>query len=262
MLEGLHTISTTSFHPIIGFTELALDETSKGTLLEDSLQEVYSAGKRAKDLVKQILAFARQSDEKISPIQPRVIVKEVLNFIRSTIPTTIEIQENIKSESLILGNATQVHQVLMNLCTNAAYAMEDSGGTLNLSLKDVFVDKEKLSIGMKPGDYFEVKVSDTGTGIAPEIIDSIFEPYFTTKAHGEGTGIGLAMVHGVVESYGGKITVRQSSGKRNDLYNLSAHYQKAIRPRCNMYQRSCRPGRNAFCLWTMKPHRQNGQSDS
>jgi signal transduction histidine kinase len=198
---------------IIGFTELALDETSKGTLLEDSLQEVYSAGKRAKDLVKQILAFARQSDEKMGPIQPRVIVKEVLNFIRSTIPTTIEIQENIESESLILGNATQVHQVLMNLCTNAAYAMEDSGGTLNLSLKDVFVDKEKLSIGMKPGDYVEIKVVDTGTGIPPEIIDSIFEPYFTTKAHGEGTGIGLAMVQGVVESYGGKIAVDSQMGK-------------------------------------------------
>ena len=198
---------------IIGFTELALDEASKGTLLEDSLQEVYSAGKRAKELVKQILAFARQLDEKMSPIQPRVIVKEVLNFIRSTIPTTIEIQENIKSESLIFGNSTQVHQVLMNLCTNAAYAMEDSGGTLNLSLKDVFVDKEKLSIGMKPGDYVEIKVADTGTGIPPDIIDSIFEPYFTTKTPGEGTGIGLALVQGVVESYGGKITVDSQMGK-------------------------------------------------
>ena len=140
-------------------------------------------------------------------------MKEVLNFIRSTIPTIIEIQEDIKSESLILGNATQVHQVLMNLCTNAAYAMEDSGGTLNISLKDVFVDKNKLSIGMKPGDYVEIKVADTGTGIPPDIIDSIFEPYFTTKAHGEGTGIGLAMVHGVVESYGGQISVESQLGK-------------------------------------------------
>ena len=85
----------------------------------------------------------------------------------------------------------------MNLCTNAAYAMEDSGGALNLTIKDVFVDKDKLSIGMKPGDYVEIKVADTGTGIPPDIIDSIFEPYFTTKAHGEGTGIGLAMVQGV-----------------------------------------------------------------
>lgn len=198
---------------VIGFTELALDEAEKGTLIEDSLQEVYEGGKRAKELVKQILAFARQSDEKISPIQPRVLVREVLNFIRSTIPTTIEIRENIKSESVILGNATQVHQVLMNLCTNAAYAMEDSGGTLNISLKDVFIDKEKLSIDMKPGDYVEIKVVDTGTGIPPDKIDSIFEPYFTTKPQGEGTGIGLAMVQGVVESYGGKIAVKSQMGK-------------------------------------------------
>ena len=198
---------------IIGFTELALDDASEGTLLEDSLQEVYSAGKRAKGLVKHILAFARQSDEKRSPIQPIAIVKEVIDFIRSTIPTTIEIQDDIKSESLILGNSTQVHQILMNLCTNAAYAMEDSGGTLHLSMKDVFIDKEKLSIGIKTGDYIEIMVSDTGTGIAPEIIDSIFEPYFTTKAQGEGTGMGLAMVQGIVESYGGSINVESRLGK-------------------------------------------------
>ena len=199
---------------IIGFTELALDEASKGTVLEDSLQEVYSAGKRAKDLVKQILAFARQSDEKISPIQPSVIVKEVLKFYpfhhthhnRNPARTS-------KANLLIMGNATQIHQVLMNLCTNAAHAMEDSGGILKVSLKDVVIDKEDLSIGMKPGDYVEIKVSDTGAGIAPEIIDSIFEPYFTTKGPGEGTGMGLAMVQGVVESYGGKITVDSQLGK-------------------------------------------------
>jgi PAS domain S-box-containing protein len=191
---------------IIGFTELALDEASKGTTLEDSLQEVYSAGKRAKDLVKQILAFARQSEEKRSPVKPSVVAKEILKFIRSTIPTTIKIQQDIESDALIMGNATQVHQVLMNLCTNAAYAMDDSGGVLSVSLKDVVLDKG-LVAGMRPGDYVEIKVSDTGVGITPESIDKIFEPYFTTKGPGEGTGMGLAMVQGVVESYGGKITV-------------------------------------------------------
>ena len=191
---------------IIGFTELALDEIPKGAPIEDSLQEVYSAGKRAKDLVKQILAFARQSDEKRSPTQPGMIAKEVLKFIRSTIPTTIEIRENIESESLVLGNATQVHQVLMNLCTNAAQAMEESGGVLDVSLKDLFLDKDNSPVRMSQGNYIEIKVSDTGVGIAPEIIGSIFEPYFTTKGPGEGTGMGLAMVQGVIESYGGKIT--------------------------------------------------------
>jgi PAS domain S-box-containing protein len=198
---------------IIGFTELSLDEVKKDSNLEDNLQEVYSAGKRAKELVNHILAFARQSDKKRSPIQPGMLAKEALQFIRSTIPTSIEIRENIQSESLIMANATQVHQVLMNLCTNAAQTMEESGGVLSVSLKDVDIDKEKLSIGMKSGDYIEIKVSDTGSGIAPEIIESIFEPYFTTKGPGEGTGMGLAMVQGVVETYGGKITVNSQVGK-------------------------------------------------
>ncbi len=192
---------------IIGFTELALDETPKGTLAEDSLQEVYSAGKRAKDLVQQILTFARQSDEKRTPLLPSKIAREVLKFIRPTIPTTIEIQQNLDSESWITGNATRVYQVLMNLCTNAAHAMEDSGGVLTVSMKDLSFDKENSPIGMKAGDYVEIKVSDTGSGIAPEIIDSIFEPYFTTKEPGEGTGMGLAIVRGVIESYDGKISV-------------------------------------------------------
>jgi PAS domain S-box-containing protein len=198
---------------IIGFTELALDETEKGTTIEDSLQEVYTAGKRAKDLVRQILAFARQSDEQRAPIRPSKIALEVLSFIRSTIPATIEIRQNIESESLINGNATQVHQVLMNLCTNAAHAMEDSGGILETTIRDIFVDNEKTAIGMRQGDYAEIKVSDTGVGIPSDIIDSIFEPYFTTKDPGEGTGMGLAMVQGVIESYGGKITVDSQIGK-------------------------------------------------
>jgi signal transduction histidine kinase/CheY-like chemotaxis protein len=198
---------------IIGFTELALDEAPRGTILEDNLQEVYSAGKRARELVKQILAFARQSDEKLSPIQPSTLAKEVLQFIRSAIPTSIEIRKDIQSESLIMGNATQIHQVLMNLCTNAAHAMEESGGVLEVSLKDTMIDKKKLSIGMQPGDYIEIKVSDTGVGVAPEIADSIFDPYFTTKGPGEGTGMGLSVVHGVIDSYGGKITVDSQLGK-------------------------------------------------
>jgi signal transduction histidine kinase/CheY-like chemotaxis protein len=200
---------------ILGFAELALEDTQKGTTFEQSLQEIYSAGNRAKDLVKQILSFARQSDEKRSPIKPGKIVKEVLKFIRSVIPTTIEIRQDIGSDALIMGNATQIHQVVMNLCTNAAKAMEDAGGILGVSLKDVVIDKEASlgKIGLKQGDYIEIKVSDTGVGIAPEIIGSIFDPYFTTKEPGQGTGMGLAIAHGVVESYSGKIAVDSRLGK-------------------------------------------------
>lgn len=200
---------------IIGFTELSLDDVEKGTHIEDNLQEVYTAGKRAKNLVKQILAFARQSDEKRKPIQVDLIVKEVLQFIRSSIPTTIEIKQNIKSESLIIGNSTQIHQVIMNLCTNAAHAMEDLGGTLEVSLKDITVNKSTnwKQLDLKFGEYLEIKVADTGTGIQPENLKNVFLPYFTTKAPGEGTGMGLAMVHGIIESYGGKITVNSQLGK-------------------------------------------------
>jgi PAS domain S-box-containing protein len=219
---------------VIGFTELALDEVEKETTLEDSLQEVYAAGKRAKDLVKQILAFARQSDEKLKPIQVDLIVKEVLQFIRSSIPTTIEIKQNIESESLIIGNSTQIHQVLMNLFTNAAHAMEDEGGILEMSLKDVVVDSRKMADTkvIKPGDYIEIKVSDTGAGISPVILESIFDPYFTTKPPGEGTGMGLAMVHGIVESYGGEITVNSILGKGTvfTLYLPITRKRKVQRP--------------------------------
>ena len=196
---------------IIGFTELALDDVEKGTPLEDSLHEVYTAGNRAKELVKQILAFARQSDEEFKPIYPSTIAKEVLKLIRPSIPTSIEIRQNIESDSLIMGNATQVHQILMNLCTNAAYAMEAEGGVLDISMKDVMIDG--IAETETPGNYIEITVSDTGVGIAPDILDKIFEPYFTTKGPGEGTGMGLAMVHGIVESYGGRITVDSKPGQ-------------------------------------------------
>ena len=200
---------------IIGFTELALDDVHKGTLLEDNLQQVYTAGKRAKDLVKQILAFARQSDEQVKPIQVSMIAKEVLKLIRSSIPTTIQIQQRIQSDSLILGTPSQVHQLVMNLCTNAAQAMDKDGGLLGVVLADVQLsirDSEEHGY-LEPGDYLKLAVSDTGTGIATEMLDSIFEPFFTTKAPGEGTGMGLAVVHGIVVSYGGRIEVDSQIGR-------------------------------------------------
>lgn len=196
---------------ILGFTELALDDAEKQTMIEDNLQEVYTAAKRAKELVTQILAFARQSEEKLQPVQVDIIAKEVLQFIRSSIPTTIAIDSDIDSDSRIIANQTEVHQILMNLCTNAAHAMEKHGGTLFMSLKDVNSKEISTTItDLKPGSYLELRVSDTGRGIPPNIIGSIFEPYFTTKGPGEGTGMGLAMIQGIVDSYNGKIIVESS----------------------------------------------------
>ena len=198
---------------IIGFTEIALDEAPKGSLLDDSLQEIYAAGKRARDVVKQILAFARQSEEKKHPIQPGAIAKDVLTLIRSTLPATIDIRPTITSNSWIMGNATQIHQVLINLCTNAADAMERSGGVLRLTIQDMAVASKYPPAGIRQGNYIEIRVSDNGAGIAPDIMDAIFEPYFTTKAPGEGTGMGLAMAQGVIESHGGEISVESQLGK-------------------------------------------------
>ncbi|MGD8834346.1 MAG: PAS domain S-box protein [Desulfobacteraceae bacterium] len=199
---------------IIGFTELSLDDAKTGTLLEENLRELYSAGQRAKNLVWQILTFARQTDEERKPIQVGTITKEVLKFIRSTIPTSIEIKPNIGSDSLVMGNSTQIHQIIMNICTNAAHAMDETGGILEVGLKDVKINKASklFKKGLNTGNYLEIRVSDTGGGIPPNVIDSIFEPYFTTKAQGEGTGMGLSVVQGIVESCNGKITVESKPG--------------------------------------------------
>lgn len=200
---------------IIGYTELALDCVEKDSPLMGFLQEVDAAGARAKELVQQILTFARQSNEEIKPVQIDAIAKEALKFIRSSIPTSIEIRQNFKSASLVTGNATQIHQIFMNLCTNAAHVMEDRGGVLEVGMADVEMNSsspQTLS-DLKPGNYVKITISDTGTGIAPEIINSIFDPFFTTKGPGEGTGMGLAMVHGIVRKYGGQIFVESESGK-------------------------------------------------
>ena len=200
---------------VLGFTELALDGVDKENPIAEDLQEIYNAGLRAKDLVKQILTFARRSDEGRKPIKVDFIIKEVVKFIRSSIPTTIEIKHKIESESLIMGSSTQIHRVMMNLCTNASYAMEDEGGILEITMKDITVDTPSTSFHrqLKIGNYIEIKVSDTGVGIHPQDIKRIFEPYFTTKGPGEGSGMGLAMVHGIVETYGGKTFVESKLGK-------------------------------------------------
>jgi len=200
---------------IIGYTELAKNDAGSGSRMENYLEEVLAAGERAKQLVRQILTFARQTDEDAKPIQVSPIAREVIKFLRSSIPATIEIRSRIQSDALVLASVTQVHQVLMNLCTNAAHAMEKEGGVLSVDIRDFVIrdTAEIPGIDLNPGTYMQIRVSDTGTGIPPEIIDAIFDPYFTTKEVGKGTGMGLALVHGIVEGCGGKITVGSAPGK-------------------------------------------------
>lgn len=192
---------------IIGYAELTVAEMDRQGKAAGDIREIIMASQRAKELVNQILAFARQSDEVLGPVRVDKILDEVLRLIRSTIPSTIEITSQLHSQARIMGNDSQLHQVFMNLFTNAAHAMELSGGLLSVALVDRTVVRKKEDSSLNPGDYVEIKISDTGPGIAPDIIDLVFEPYFTTKAPGEGTGLGLSVVHGIVESYGGKISV-------------------------------------------------------
>ena len=202
---------------IIGYTQLALEDVGKGSLMESHLNEVHTAGMRATELVRQILTFARRVDTEFKPVKVSLIAKEVLKLLRSTIPADIAIQSEIQSESLVLGDVTQIHQVFLNLCTNAAQAMESEGGELRVRLRDVRLEKNVLNrhreMSIGPGDYLEITISDTGAGIAPEQVGRIFDPYFTTKELGRGTGMGLSTVHGIVKAYNGEIVVRSQLGE-------------------------------------------------
>jgi len=200
---------------IIGFTELSMLEIEEGSQLRENLEQVFRAGKRARDMVKQILAFSRQSEHERKPIAVNPIVKEALKMLRASLPTTIEIRQDIAENSPIIeADATQLHQVLMNLCTNAAHAMRAEGGILEVRVGRVDVASAATSphAELGPGVYLELIVRDTGHGIAKEHLSRIFDPYFSTKDKSEGTGLGLAVVEGIVKAHGGAITVESTVG--------------------------------------------------
>ena len=219
---------------IMGFTEISLEQVENDTDLYSNLQEVFRAGNRAKGLVKHILTFSRQTEKERKPVQVKLIAKEAIKFFRSSLPTTIDIRADIQSNSLVLGDPTQVHQILMNLCTNAGHAMQKNGGVLDVKLEDVELDVD-FTIAhpdMKPGAYINLVVRDTGCGIPSHVLDQIFDPFFTTKKTGEGTGMGLSVVHGIVGSYGGTITVKSEPGQGSTfnvyLPILEMHKEKEI----------------------------------
>jgi CheY-like chemotaxis protein len=199
----------------MGYTELALNQVEKDTALHRHLREVFHAGERAIDLVGQILTFSRQTEQERKPVQVNLIAKEALKFLRASLPTTIEIRQEIQSDSLVMADPTQIHQVIMNLCTNAEHAMRAKGGVLAVRLTDVELGDD-FAAGhpeLSAGNFLELTVRDSGQGIHPNIVDRIFDPFFTTKEKGEGTVMGLAVVHGIVGSYGGTITASSEPGK-------------------------------------------------
>jgi PAS domain S-box-containing protein len=200
---------------IIGYSELAMEDVSDPQKAKREIKEVLKAADRAKELAKHILTFSRKADVEYSPLSLRTVVKDTIKMLRSVIPTTIDIQQDLTDSGLIMSNPTQINQILMNLSTNASHAMDKTGGVLKISLKKVNINKdsEAHELNLHPGNYLILSVSDTGHGIPSEILERIFEPYFTTKDMGRGTGLGLSVVHGIVISHGGNIICKSTPGK-------------------------------------------------
>ncbi len=201
---------------IMGLIEMESLSAIEGSQSHARLAQALSTCCRARDLIKQILAFSRQSEQQRKPIELAPIMEDAVKMLRATIPTTIDIQFALQDgESVIFGDPTQIHQVIVNLCTNAAHAMRDTGGILKISLDHVEIDAIAAAehLDLQPGAYVRMVVGDTGHGMDRKTLNRIFEPFFTTKGHGEGAGIGLAVVHGIVKSHGGRIAAYSEIGK-------------------------------------------------
>jgi signal transduction histidine kinase len=207
---------------IIGYTEIAAIYAKDNRKVTESLAKVLKASERARDLVNQILSFSRQTKDERKPIEIGLIIKESLKLLRASLPTTIEIRHRIDvTDCVMKADPTQIHQVLMNLCTNAHHAMRGKGGVLEVALTAVQLDEEHVARfpELMPGGYIQLTVSDTGSGMDKKTLERIFDPYFTTKEKSEGTGLGLSVVHGIVKSHEGEIQVHSvpDSGTRFDI---------------------------------------------
>ena len=202
--------------PIMINTELTLDARREDGPTVHRLSQVLEAARRGQDMVKQVIAFAQHREQERRPVDITPVIRESLEFLRVSLPKSIRISERIESEfAMALADPTQLHQVLVNLGSNAAHAMREKGGVLEVGLAEVRLDQAAAAqyVDLAPGEYLRLTVKDTGHGMAPEVADRIFEPFFTTKKTGEGTGMGLAVVHGIVKSHGGTISVRSEPGK-------------------------------------------------
>ncbi len=206
---------------IMGYTQIAIDTVQDRPATRKHLQAILKATDRAVSLVKQILTFSRKTEHETQPVMPKIVIKEALKLLRASLPSTIEIRQNLRSDSVVLADPTQIHQIIMNLCTNAGHAMQKQGGRLEINLDDVTLDAETAEQypGLNPGKHVKLLISDTGNGISPEIIERIFDPFFTTKPHGEGTGLGLSVVHGIVQTCKGVINV-QSEKRQGTTFEI------------------------------------------
>ncbi len=221
--------------PVFGYTEMLLEDTPEEGPLRHGLTQIMAGAERARNLVQQILTVSRRQEQVTRPLQPHLIIKEVLNLTRSSLPATIKINQDIDSQSgMIMADPTQIHQIAMNLITNAFQAMADTGGELYITLKPVELKHSELKpvefnpAGMTPGSYICLTIKDTGPGIDKDIQERIFDPYFTTKEKGRGTGLGLSIVNGIVQSHRGQIQVFSQPGKGTEFKVFLPSIKKAI----------------------------------
>ena len=208
---------------IVGYAELYKTNRDDILKVDMFIREILNASRRARGLISQILTFSRQTEQEKIPIQPVHLITETMKLLRASLPASIsasiDIREVIESESLVMGDPTQLHQVIMNLCTNAAHAMSETGGALEVLLEDVDLDEEFVMVhpGIRPGPHVKLSVRDTGCGISMEDMERIFDPFFTTKPQGQGTGLGLSVVHGIINNMEGIITVKSEVGSGTEF---------------------------------------------
>ena len=216
---------------ILGYTELAKMELTDNNPTSSKLTEVLKAGNRAKELVRQILTLSRKTEQELIPVRVDVIIKEALRLLRASIPSTIDIIQEINTTlGTVMADPTQIHQIIMNLCTNSYQAMKEKGGSLCVSLEQKIIsqfDIEKNGYNIKAGDYLRLVISDTGAGITKAEMERIFEPYFTTKKIGKGTGLGLAVIDGIVKNINGLISVYSEVG-RGTTFHVFVPYNKMV----------------------------------
>lgn len=202
--------------PIIGYTEMSMDSLSDNPKVKSNLEQVLKASLRAKDLVQQILTFSRQGEQEFRPLALQTVIKEALKLLQATMPVSIEIQANLDRDCKpINGDPTQIHQVIINLASNAKDAMAEKGGILRINLEQMNLGTNDIPgyPGITPGTYLKLTIADTGHGMSRKVLERLFEPYFTTKEVGKGTGLGLSLVHGIVKGHKGYITVTSELGQ-------------------------------------------------
>ena len=198
-------------YPIMGFAELSLEDLPENHPVKENLKDILQGAKRARDLVKQILAFSSQREEEQKPLVLSPLIQETLKLLRSTIPSNIDIQKELyDTQDCVLVSPIEIHEIVMNLCTNAYHAMEETGGTIRICL---YKSEPDPKLNLSHGDYCCLSIHDTGIGIPTEIINNIFDPYFTTKEQGKGSGLGLSVVHGIIKKAHGAISVESIPGK-------------------------------------------------